>query len=612
MGSDITVLTAGRVFASSSEFVFRRLNQPPATLWRRASRSSTGQISGIDRVSPDLLKKPAFHQTEIRHPAIMIVMPHESTSDDQNEQQPAARRRWRKWMWIGSLCGIGLPIGWFAWTVLKSPVALEISRETTYLTEPLTEVGYVDFLSVFRARYEKMGGDSPERDEWNLLMEGEHGRGQYAGRSILYIDPVSAIVQSRLEADVDALQAESTDDPQDLIFSLRRLPWTAADHPIVADVVDRNSAWYERVRKNLPPIDAMGFPSAGGKDGALENVLLPGTQYSRRVTRRFLLRSCLRSGTGDSSGAFEDISFAYRITARPQLFLMEAITKWAAEQEASTAAAAILLSEPLITGSMIEFAQALPTESLLPQVAQLAHETRYIEIDHVQWIHRTREQNPGAAVTPKLRYVQPLLDKRFVNAIDWNRVLRSHNERYDRIDEGLQTHEWKTGFDAISDQFEKATADAAKKRLEEIGIWSLPPKTDDVIEASYDIYELIQIAWVNAAKTVVHRRAVQLAIRLAVWKQQHGHFPAELEELRSLRMFSSPPDNFFIDPFTSVPFIYRSAGTRFELRSVGRNMQEDAGGHDVFTGSQPHESPNDQDDIIFAWPPDTRDDREDR
>ena len=61
--------------------------------------------------------------------------------------------------------------------------------------------------------------------------------------------------------------------------------------------------------------------------------------------------------------------------------------------------------------------------------------------------------------------------------------------------------------------------------------------------------------------------------------QIHSTLPASLNTL-------SPtlPDSIFIDPYTGNPFLYKPEGDTFLLYSVGRNLADDGGHHDLNTG----------------------------
>ncbi|MEZ6062167.1 MAG: hypothetical protein R3C19_17650 [Planctomycetaceae bacterium] len=60
--------------------------------------------------------------------------------------------RWtpRRIVWLVSALGIAAPLLRFLWIMYGPLPAIEISPETTWVTEPLTNDGYVDYLEILR------------------------------------------------------------------------------------------------------------------------------------------------------------------------------------------------------------------------------------------------------------------------------------------------------------------------------------------------------------------------------------------------------------------------------------------------------------------------------
>ena len=92
-------------------------------------------------------------------------------------------------------------------------------------------------------------------------------------------------------------------------FSLRLTkPWTPDESPIVAQWIAENEDRYELIARaaRQPKFRAWRFlPSL--EEGSIVVTLLPDAQYIRELAREFELRANLRLGTGDISGAIDDV-----------------------------------------------------------------------------------------------------------------------------------------------------------------------------------------------------------------------------------------------------------------------------------------------------------------
>ena len=64
----------------------------------------------------------------------------------------------------------------------------------------------------------------------------------------------------------------------------------------------------------------------------------------------------------------------------------------------------------------------------------------------------------------------------------------------------------------------------------------------------------------------------RIALMLKNYKQQRGHYPADLPQLRGTVDCELPED-----PFTGQPFVYQLDGAGFELYSVGPDLDDDGG-----------------------------------
>jgi hypothetical protein len=65
---------------------------------------------------------------------------------------------------------------------------------------------------------------------------------------------------------------------------------------------------------------------------------------------------------------------------------------------------------------------------------------------------------------------------------------------------------------------------------------------------------------------------LRLQLALAVYHQQHGRYPADLDPLAPALGGELPAD-----PFSGAPYLYRVEGEGYRLWSLGRDLQDDGG-----------------------------------
>ncbi|MBQ9811837.1 MAG: DUF1559 domain-containing protein [Thermoguttaceae bacterium] len=84
-------------------------------------------------------------------------------------------------------------------------------------------------------------------------------------------------------------------------------PWTKDEYPVAARWLEENADLYDVWAKAVrSPRFACWRVATEGPDGWV-GMLLPDVQFSREIARKFLIRANYRIGTGDCSGAIDDV-----------------------------------------------------------------------------------------------------------------------------------------------------------------------------------------------------------------------------------------------------------------------------------------------------------------
>ena len=520
------------------------------------------------------------------------------------ETQPVARR-WtrRRVVWLLSAIGIGVSLLRFLWIIFGWPPAIVISRETTWVTEPLTEDGYVDFLELVRRKTHADLTTPPEEDPWFLMEERERRVGWSPQNADVYRDPVDAFRAGLPDESPDSELAEQLRTLQtDLQMRHVEQPISTSNLEVLAAGVEENNDWYAAVRGSYDsryPLD-VNVPSVA-------HVPLQHASIHRQFGHRFCLRAAVRFAQGRTTEALDDIRFVYSIAAREDNGIQCAIQFGIAksiEHTACSAATAGVLAADELTPSELEIIRRLPSENCVDRVVEACDQwERVMWLDLIQNLHRRGADEMLVTFTGPLNWLKA---KRFQHSVDWNFVLRDQNQLFDRIVAGMRLPTWEQQRAAIKqalvrddDSYTVRDSDLPLDMIEP-WTWQSPGRRFPDMARSWHVDCDNHLALAHSRG--LNRRAVQIAARLALWKQQHGSYPAVLAEILSVDGMPGATPGLIEDPFTSQPLVYRREGDGFVMYSLGKNMTDDGGGQQMI-GKSDSGITEDRDDLIWRWPP---------
>lgn len=500
----------------------------------------------------------------------------ESTDKTKSPRPPASLFRSRN-IWAFSALGIGLPIAWMLWRTFGWLPAIEISRETTWLTEPLREDGYVDYLGYLEDQYYTSGGPLPGEDPWHNLIEAER-TGNPSSLKPLYINPVSEF-RASLGEDIEMFDREQRVEEfeQDILPELMLSPWKADDHPILADTIDRNQKWYDRIRSTATPVSFAKFPKQQSPNATAGSIVLLGTDTTRSIVDRFLLRASYHFGRGDDEAALNDIDFAFRAVARENLCMIQMLVQGSHENRIAALAVRGLLSAQQLSEETIRLVEKLPDKSMAGVFLERLEVERIIFLDYISWMHRHRLMTDVeiANELPNAGY-DSMVARNRAASVDWNALLRHENTFIDRIVELAGGTNWSESHRKIKELCEPAGAIVAQDAINNAELWKAFPDTDVYCLSLQKSHQFVVTGHVAAAAMLLRRRVVQIAARLAIWKLRSGSYPRTLSQLNNMEGFAEWTGLELIDPFTGSPLIYSSTNNSFEIRSLGPDAKRDS------------------------------------
>ncbi len=469
-----------------------------------------------------------------------------------------------------------------------------LGKETTYITEPLDEEGYIDYQSGLNDRLGKgitreknanvliwkalgprpEGGDRMPPEYFKRLeIEEPPERGDYFIGLGTYMKHNLKLDPSEFEAGFDQ-QSRAAERP-----------WAAKDYPHIA-------AWLEANEKPLAMVfEATKRPGyfnplvsrrSKTAPGRLTDALLPSVQKCRELANALAARAMLRVGEGKGDEAWQDLLACHRLgrlIARGAT-LIESLVGIAINQIASNADLAYLERARLTARQAQDCLKDLKGLAPMPVFAdKIDLGERFMFLDSTQLIRRQGlAALEGLAGGPGPKKIDPQAEKAMAG-IDWEPALRSGNRWYDRMAAAGRIKD-RAGrekqFDKIDQDLKEIRKDAAGnatlaklllgkdapkdtgKAISDILIGLLLPATRKV-QSAFDRTEQVQLN-------------LRLAFALAAYRSDNGNSPAKLEDLAPQYLATIPGDLF-----SGKALVYRLSEKGYLFYSVGVNGKDEEG-----------------------------------
>jgi RNA polymerase sigma factor (sigma-70 family) len=477
-----------------------------------------------------------------------------------------------------------------------------ISKETTFLTEPLDKDGYVDYETALNERLAKditpatnanallweALGPRPESSRTipeyfqRLKIPAPSEHGDYFVGLVRYANEVLRFGPGELTRQLLIQRGQTT-----------KRPWLAQDYPRIADWLKANDKPLALAVAATRRPDYYN-PLVSRKSGdegwyGLVGALLPGMQECRELATALAARAMLRAGECRFEEARQDLLACHRLgrllarRAQPTAYRRG----MAIDQIPYDADLALLeLAQPTArqSRSWLRDLQHLPP---LPPVADYFDlGGRFLFLDSVLHArrHGTRFLRLLVAIDPRsnarLRVVGPETGPDLADALAWDSLLRAGNAWFDRmaaahrirdraarereferIENEVQAREKRSG--SLAEVIEalhggKLSVEEASQRLADalVGCFLQGPR---LVRRSADLAEQRQ-------------RNLHLAFALAAYRGEHKRYPDKLDVLAPEYLAEVPSDLF-----SGKALIYRPSWNGYLLYSVGVNGRDDGG-----------------------------------
>ncbi|MEX1026599.1 MAG: hypothetical protein WD049_01135 [Candidatus Paceibacterota bacterium] len=460
---------------------------------------------------------------------------------------------------------------------------ISVSRETTWVLEPLDDRGRIDFIAALNR------GKQPVKAEENAALalvevlgsgfedEGFHQEFvlQIGGAQNLLMQTESLLEQSVY---ADKHRIEPPDKFFDQCAEASSRPWTAAEFPQV-------HRWLQSCESDMDAcVDALRrpqyyYPLVDSLDeetskfcSPLTGVLLPLPQKCRGVARALTARAMQRTGEGNIQGAREDVLAVFclgRFVGQGPT-LIECLVGIAIESIAQECAIELLNSGRLdvaATSTLEADLVALPPPTTVKEKVRLGERLTALDLAIAMADH-------GPGVLSMISNISLPDQQMDASSIDWDTTLRTINQWYDRLEIAIGKPTFSERVAAVESLNESLNRAAKSEVLELVRIFQ--GASGDATASGKRLGDFISALTVpgcgppHVAETRLRsrRNLLMLAIRLHQHRLRNGDFPESLPAAEGKQL---------VDLYTEEQLVYRLGSDACKLYSRGPNQRDDGG-----------------------------------
>jgi len=485
------------------------------------------------------------------------------------------------------------PVGFVIWQASQYVPAAPptISRETTYLTEPVLPSGYIDYETALAQIHQQHGGQYNSATGDNVRDGNGHDNSQASqlAKTILQIfGPKDGVDFKKLWKQACAKPAplpsgpffERFDDNHrfrekgieharwEYLERIVSAPWSATDFPKAAKWIQANQSVIDSTNFEIEP-DGIDFRfQTDSKSGQLGTIL--GTEYFVEL-RDFVqllpayAMHLLEQGKIEECHsvliAARRFGLAFQFNGRSNGYYSSANII----QSVSRAERRLLASGTMNRIQLLRYQrllEKLPKGFFDP--AAMVTELRLQTLSRIQQAHQERID---------VFYQM----KNTTLSFDIDKVMRDVNSKVDSSRALLDFEGRITPDQFISWEQQTILATPPIQSVVFRPFTGSRQYTNKVSKAFCDSIEVSMRIWNNLrARQMADSRLAKLAIALELYRIENGMYPGRLSEL--LAVENPGIDTLDLhDPFSQFKMVYRFYPNGFDLYSVGPNLRDDGG-----------------------------------
>jgi hypothetical protein len=463
-----------------------------------------------------------------------------------------------------------------------------ISKETTVVTGPVDEDGYIDYAAALN---QMRGKGVTAATNANVLLWQAFGpkpEGSPMPDRFYQLMGTTAPVENNAQQfrtiyKLFHLTQEERQKLDEQYDKARTYPWKSADFPRIVD-------WLGANEKSLAvTIEATKRPhyfsplvtSKGGSVSGLIGVLVPGVQKCRELAGALTIRAMWHLGEGRIDQAWQDLLACHRLgrLVTRGSTLIEALVGIAIDAIASNAALTFVEHAPLRAPQLQACLRDLQGLPPMVAIADLIDQgERFIFHDSVMMMDRHGSKYLKGLVDGDPNQPDPIADL-MKQPIHWDPAMKKANVFYDAMVSAMRKltrAERESALTKIDDELKQAKAKIdPKKFAEEIAKSKEPDMVlggiigDVLISLLVPAVRKVQEASDRSTQTAGN---LQLAFALAAYRADNRRFPTNLMDVAPKYLAKVPQD-----VFSGKAVIYKKQGDGYLLYSVGPNGKDDGG-----------------------------------
>jgi hypothetical protein len=457
-----------------------------------------------------------------------------------------------------------------------------LSKETTFITEPLDKDGYPDYVTALNKRLSV--GVTPENNANVLIWQALGQRPdnskmppEYFKQLGISAPPEKGDYFVKLQDYFKAETGKKSEINYRHLQRAYRRPWKEKDYPELVAWLKANEkplALLIEASKRAKYYNPLAPKVTDQGSGGLIAALMPSVQECRGFASALVWRAMLRTEQKTYDDAWQDLLACHRLArfVGQGGTVLETVVGLYMEDMASAADLAFLEWSGLNAKHIEECLkqlQALPPPSSLAD--KINWSERFLFLDCVMKVDRHG-----------LRFLQEEYndpeDEKVLEGIDWDPGLRYGNEWIDRLVAALREkdrvtrwakikdvdHEWRMEsarfavFDWKREQLLRATSTIRGSRVGQFIYRFARPNAIKVSESTDKSNQIFD-------NTLI-------AFALAWYQREHGRYPKHLSELAPKYLPQAP-----LDIFTGKALIYQPGTNGYLFYSVGINGVDDGG-----------------------------------
>ena len=481
----------------------------------------------------------------------------------------------------------------------KPKVAVSVSKETTYITEPLRKDGSVNYIAALNERTRQ--GVTLENNAsvlfWQAVGPGqiwEEIRDKYfqmlgiptlPEKGDYFVDIQEYLAHRKdSEKNGNAKPKEDQDNVWDILDRAMTRPWSKQEYPILAQWVEANEKPLKLIveaSKRPRRYD----PLIGGESSILSFVPQLAARGFRHTGTLLIIRAMLRLNEGKVGDAWDDLLTCHRLARLMGQgpTTIEGLVAGSIEEIACAGDLALLQNTHLTAAQAAKMREDLNNLPPMPNIGEkIDVAERFTYLDNVS--ESSRQGLPGFAGLSSINEYKYL--RRTINLLvyygkitpaDWDVSLRMGNAWFDRIAEAFKkpTHsQRKESLRKIAEELQNLKKTAADANVVEKSILDDPRK--GISEGLGQIFVVTFGPEVCFSSINVDERATmrfeldKLAFALAAYRADHGIYPTKLADLVPKYIAEAPKDIC-----NDSALHYQQKPDGFLLYSVGNNGRDD-------------------------------------